>query len=506
MRNILFFFTIVLSACSMPDMYNIRDFGAKSGGKILSTEAIQKAIDKCNRDGGGTVYIPAGTFLTGTIVLKSYVNLHFETGATLLGCAEKTAYQVQGENRGIIFADDACNVSITGFGEIQGMGSSYHISDTPHVSNDFDRKYIRQGDKYMDGSDGFPDGPIKHNWRPGMMCVILRSNNVHISDVTFRDSPEWTIRIGDCDGVNIQGIKVLNNPLIPNNDGIHCTHSRNIHISDCHIEAGDDGIIVTGFPYGIEVDGSDRKKVAEATYGNKTRWAENVTVTNCTMSSRSAGIRIGYGMYPIRNCIFDNIVIYNSNRGIGIFSRDTGSIENILFSNITIATRLHSGHWWGKGEPIHISAIQEDKRYKAGAIRNIRFTNIISESETGAIVYGADTSIVEGIVFDNVKMTIRNSNIADSYGGNIDLRPAVNPQNQIFSHDIPGIYLYRANDVLIRNTQVVWRDSMASYFTSAITAEKSENIIIDQFRGEPAKGTTGHKAIDMIESKKVVIR
>ena len=82
---------------------------------------------------------------------------------------------------------------------------------------------------------------------------------------------------------------------------------------------------------------------------------ENVAVSNCTLSSRSAGVRVGYGPNPIRNCVFQNLVIRNSNRGLGLFVRQEGSIENVLFNNIVIQTRLHTGHWWGKGEPIHLS-------------------------------------------------------------------------------------------------------------------------------------------------------
>ena len=131
--------------------------------------------------------------------------------------------------------------------------------------------------------------------RPGMMVVLLQCEQVAIKDVTFRDSPEWCFRIADCDDVLVTGISIHNNLMVPNSDGIHCTTSRNIRISDCDIRAGDDAIIVTGFGTGVDVDGDITERLDYTTreFGNKTGYAENVTVSNCVLQSRSAGIRVG---------------------------------------------------------------------------------------------------------------------------------------------------------------------------------------------------------------------
>jgi len=107
--------------------------------------------------------------------------------------------------------------------------------------------------------------------------TLFFNSDVLIRDVTIKDSPMWTIHVADSDGVDIIGVRILNGISYANNDGIHCTSSRNIHISDCHISAGDDGICVTGF-------------------GPKKGVAENVTVSNCTIQSRvSSGERVAAG-------------------------------------------------------------------------------------------------------------------------------------------------------------------------------------------------------------------
>ena len=503
-NEVLLFLLVGFAGCTLPDVYNIKDFGAKPGGKVCNTRFIQKAIDKCYRRGGGTVYIPAGVYMTGTLVLKSNVHLYLEAGAVLRGSGDTADYKVDGRLRGIIFADDAVNISITGHGEINGCGLSFMNLQKAHDTRDYDRRFIRQGASFMDGSDGFPDGPVAYPYRPGMMVVLLRCSNVTIRDVYFVDSPSWTIRIGDCENVAINGITILNDLRIPNSDGIHCTHSRNVRISGCHIEAGDDAIIVTGFPYGIDEDGKSSRPLKSSSYGNMTRWAENVVVTNCTMSSRSAGIRIGYGVYGIRNCVFQNLVIYNSNRGVGIFARDTASIEHIQISNVVMQTRIFSGDWWGKGEPVHISAISQDSTRPVGKIRDVLLSDITADAETGIILWSEADSLMENIRIENLQLRIRNSHLADSYGGNIDLRPAARKDKKIFAHDLPGIYCYNFRNLVIRNSSVAFMDSMASYFTHALLLEKMQQVLVENFQGKPA--FPRYQPVEIKNSKNVVFR
>jgi len=494
---------IVLSVCSLlafqncrkNDSFDVCRFGAVGDGKTLCTKAFNDAIATCASRGGGTVYVPAGTYYSGTIVMKSNINLHLEPGAVILASRDTADYMKMPTHQfqegyvhfGLIYAADCKNISLTGHGVINGNGTFFMNSiDKPHSGNDFDRKFTRQGMDFMRPGAVIEDGPVSYNYRPGMLVVMLRCENVTVQDLMFYDSPEWTFRIGDCEDVLVTGITIRNNQLIPNSDGIHCTTSRNVRISNCDIVAGDDAIIVTGF--GDEISGSEISRIPypSRNTGNKTGYAENVTVTNCVLSSRSAGIRVGYGENPIRNLVFSNIVIYGSNRGIGVFARDKSDIENVEFSNIIINTRLHSGHWWGKGEPIHVSAIRDSRNGKAGTIRNIRFNNIRAESGAGILLYGASESPLENITLKDVTLSIEPGKYSESYGGNFDLRPAYPLDSALFAHDIPGCFAKGVINLVIKDFNLKWTDNLPNYFSDGLAIYDFRGLLLQDVFAVPA--------------------
>ncbi|HMK38781.1 MAG TPA: glycosyl hydrolase family 28 protein [Bacteroidota bacterium] len=472
--------------------YTITGFGAKPDGKTVNTDAIQSAVNRCNAQGGGTVAVPPGEFITGAIRLLSNVHLYLESGALLKGSSDISDYYRSGIRRGVLYADDAVDITVSGPGCIDGNGSGYFRTDRLN-SPGIEKMYTRQKEDYMNPKYGLDEGPIAYERRPGMMVDFLRCSDISLRDVTLRDSPEYALRIGSCENVTVAGITVANNPLIPNNDGIHCTTSRNVRISDCHIVAGDDAIIVTGFPY--DMDSTGRGGAGPAAHGNKTGRAEYVTVTNCTLSSRSAGIRVGYGDNDIRDCAFQNIVIENSNRGIGVFARDRGSIGNILFSNIIIETRLFTGGWWGAGEPIHVSALPQDKGGRIGRITGITFDNIIAESEAGIVLYGAEESPLAGIVLNNVRLTVRNGPLTRSYGGNIDLRPVWSGKMRVFGHDLSGIYARNLTDSRVEHFDLIWAGDLPAFFTNGIELDHSRDIVIRGFHGNQAPGARDARPI-----------
>jgi len=276
-----------------------------------------------------------------------------------------------GKKLGIIFADNAENVSITGTGTIDGNAASYMYMDTVQVSSDEDRKYARQGKNYMNAVDGNKDAPVMWKGdfanRPGTQIIFHSCKRISIRDITIRNANDWTFDLNACDNVKVIGINIDNDMRVPNSDGIDMYDSKNIIIADCDIRAGDDGMAVIS--------------------------TSNVKVTNCSFWSRSCGIRIGYNGFNDNdsgNLLFDNIRIYDSNRGIGIFQRRKGNISNILFSNMIIDTRLYPGQWWGHAEPIHISALPGLGFKEVGTISNVRFTNIIARGEEGIVLYGSE--------------------------------------------------------------------------------------------------------------------
>jgi polygalacturonase len=453
---------------------SISQYGAVGDGKTLNTEAIQKAIDVQFEAGGGTVLVPPGVFKTGTIYLKSNINLHLTNGAVLLGSEKLSDYGIysNGNQLGMIFAQDAENISITGFGMIDGNGRAYvypnRVKDLPIEI----KQYTRQGMAYLDTLKGIQDGPVVpfERKRPYQMVLMSGVKNLHMRDVTFADSPFWGVHVADSDGITITGVRVRNSLLMANADGLNFTSSSNIVISNCDIIAGDDALAFSGYSVHHELPG----------YRNIRRTSENVTVSNCLLQTRSAGIRVGgIDQNDLKNYRFDNISIYGSNRGIGIFVHQDGSISDIHFSNMTIQTRLHSGDWWGNGEPIHISVIEgAPVEKKLGTLKNVSFTNISAESEQGILVYGDDKAIVEQIRFRNIHLFIKNGLLQDEYGGNFDLRPTTALSKNLFKHDIPGIYLKNASFVSLSDVHVNWEANMHKNFKHGLWLENVQDLEI----------------------------
>jgi Glycosyl hydrolases family 28/Pectate lyase superfamily protein len=460
-------------AQSTPDSchtYDITKYGSVADGHTSNTAAIQKAIEDCHKHGGGMIVIPTGNFVTGSLRLYSNMNVYFEPGAVLTGSTDTREYGYQkdfgfsgpgaGIKTGIFVAHNEENISISGFGTIRGNGASSMYIDSLQYGMDFDLKYTRQRKDYMNPKYGRDDGPVlwkgTYDERPGVMLIFSACRHVNIRNIQLEESPNWTIAFLNSEDIKVNGITILNNMSIPNSDGIDMYDSKNITISDCNIQAGDDAIAVVS--------------------------SSNIVATNCTLHSRSCGIRVGYNVFNDNssgNLLFDNINIYDSNRGIGIFQRRKGDIENMVFSNMIINTRLHSGQWWGHGEPIHISAVPGLGSKEIGAIRHVRFSNIIASSESGIVLFATDKGLIEDVSFADVEVRIRQSPLNEGYGGNIDLRPTNNIALGIFSHSIPAFYAAHVDDIFIRNMNVYLDKGLPGYVNHAFECENCKHVNID---------------------------
>jgi hypothetical protein len=479
--------------------FNIKSYGACGDGHTRDTKAINATIAACVKADGGTVIVPAGTFVTGTFRLYSNINLYLSPGAVILASPNTNDYLMQtdygfsgsgagGKKLGIIFADNAENVSVTGTGVIDGNAAAYFYLDSVQVSSDEDRKYTRQGKNYMNAADGNKDAPVMWKGafasRPGTQLIFHNCKKVTVKDITIRNANDWTFDLNACDDVKVLGISIDNDMRVPNSDGIDMYDSKNVIIADCDIRAGDDGIAVIS--------------------------TSNVKVTNCNLRSRSCGIRIGYNGFNNNdsgNLLFDNIRIDDSNRGIGIFQRRKGNISNMLFSNIIINTRLYPGQWWGHGEPIHISALPGLGFKEVGTISNVRFTNIIATGEEGIVLYGSTESRLKDITFNNVQITLVKGKFTDINGGNFDLRATNDSKLAIFKHDIPAIYAHYVNGLTIKGLDVRWDKTLPGYFTNAIACDHFQNLIVEGFSGSAGPNAAGTEpVISLNEGKDATIR
>jgi hypothetical protein len=465
------------------DRYNIVQYGATGDGRTLDTAAISQAINACADAGGGTVLVPAGRYLSGPIELRSLVELRLEAGATLESVKDTSLFGTGEDKKGLINADKVHDIAVTGQGHVQGNGTAF-MENTPKGIEHMDVRYARQRDAYRVRAD---DGPMIMRQRPGSLIHFKECRNVTIRDVTLLDAPEWTVHISDSDNADIRGIRILNNLLIPNNDGIHCVTCRNVHISDCDVQAGDDAIAITGL------------------HGRPGALTENITVVNCTLLSRSSGVRVGYGANSIRRCTFQNLVIHDSNRGLGVFVRDEGSIADVLFDNIVIQTRLHTG-WWGNGEPIHVSCLPQKKGTQIGTIEGIRFSNIRARSEHGILAWASDGGVIRDLSFSNIDLQITNSRLNEQYGGNFDLRPTCDRSLAVFEHDIPAFYAQGVNGLVIKDFRVSWADRLPTFFSHGIQCEKVDDLLIDGFVGRQASPESGTAAIALTGSRDYTVR
>lgn len=274
-------------------LYNVRDFGAKGDGAALDTSAVQAAIDACSRDKGGTVLIPAGDFLVGTLELKSNVTLHLAAQGRLLGSGDKEQYKAGSGippgngNVVMISAANAENISIEGRGTIDGNGAKF---------------FTGKGDNTGPGQNS-AEGYFQ---RPHLM-VFYRCKNLSIQNVFLTASAYHCVRILQCNRVHFDGIRI-HNRVNKNNDGFHFNDCQYVHIANCDIACQDDACALFG--------------------SNKF-----VTVTNCSFSTRWSVFRFGGGQ--CENITVSNCVIYET-YGCPIKMRcgARSRFENITFSNL----------------------------------------------------------------------------------------------------------------------------------------------------------------------------
>lgn len=385
--------------------YNVVDFGARGDGTD-DAAAIQRAVDSCSAHGGGQVYFPVGkTFTAGPVELKANVELYLDFGAVLKASPDEGKYRLsafgdnQGEGMLWLWARGADNLSIRGRGTIDGNGVAFMGKE---LSDSYELKPVTTFD------------PRPH------VLTLYGCRNVSIRDITIREGAYWTVHLVGCDGAVIDGISLLNNLKIRNGDGIDLDHSRNVRISNCHITSGDDCICL-----------KNRREFDQ--YGP----CRDITVTNCTMTSRSCAIKLGSeNMDSICNVSFDNCVITASNRGLGIQNRDEGTVTDISFSNIIMDLRLWSDVWWGKAEPIYVTSYpradgdNKDANWRfpkgethgrCGRVSRIFFTNIFATSENGCFIGCDEPGKVSDVYLGNVNLDLRR--VTDYPGGVFDKRP-----------------------------------------------------------------------------------
>jgi hypothetical protein len=363
--------------------FDVRNYGATGIRKDNATKAFRDAIEACTKAGGGTVQVPAGEYTVGTVQLRDNVTLNLEAGATLFASQERADYVK--DSRALIFAENAKNFSLTGKGTIDGL-ARYDYDNVRGADPEIAKvqEIARQAGIEM---------KRYYRSREAMnifLFVLNDCTNVQIRDISIINAPLWTVRLNDCDRVTIRGVYIYSDlEKGVNADGIDICSSKNIVISDCIITTADDSIVLK----------------AIARNGRKANVVENVSVTNCILTSSSTPLMIGTETEAdIRHVIFSNCVIRNSNKGFGINVQDGAVVSDVIFSNLTIETNRRHWNWWGDSEMCKFVLKKRTDTSPLGQIRDIFIDNISVKARGTSIIMGHEDQPLENIRMSNVRL------------------------------------------------------------------------------------------------------
>ena len=424
----ILFSLLVFVFFSRAEVYNVKKLGADSQGVKKCTDIINRAIEKAAVDGGGTIYFPAGNYLTGPIHLKSNITLDLEAGAFLRFSGDFDDYlpYVSVRYEGIfmqtfsplIYAAGAKNITLKGEGEIDGNGIKWWsaiktIMDNVRANgkvthpNKYQKLWIKENSNLVGGKN------FKNEFFRPPFIQFIECQNINIEGITLKNSPFWTINPIGCDDVRVNGVTILNPDDGYNTDGINPSSCRNVRISDCFISVGDDCVTIKS---GRDEDGRN--------YGKP---CENITVTNCMMLAGHGGVVIGSEMsggvknVTISNCVFDgtdNGIRLKSARGRG------GVVENIRVNNIVMRNIRRTGFvfnlFYDKGSKV------EPVTERTPIFRNIHISNVtgVNVNNVGAIT-GIEEMPVAEVSFSNVNVKAKKGFIAKTaknlHFSNIDI-------------------------------------------------------------------------------------
>lgn len=459
---------------------DVRDFGASGTGLSLDTRAIQTAIDTCTANGGGTVYLPSGTYLTGTITLKDNVILYLGSNATLLGSTSLDDYpSLERGSEGIldyclINAFGAHHIGLSGEGTIDGQGAAF--------------PYGTEGVNFED--EGILE-TAQSFIRP-MLIHFTDCHHVTLSNLTLQHAASWCCNLEKIKDMRIHGVHLFNRAN-QNNDGFDLTYCEDVTISDCHIDCGDDAIALK--------EGGQR-----------------IVVSNCIISTRWAAVRIGPEARGVfRDIAVSNCVIYDTyGCAIKIQEVEGGLMENISFDNLVmkhvtgpISLRL-GGYLGWKNE--------RKESLPIGVLRNIRFNNIQAtvadhayplphevpawpgEMKSCISLSGVPGYFIENISFSGVHITFPGGGDRDDAQRVIPELRDHYPEYHMFGV-LPayGLYARHARGITLEN---VTFDFEGQELRPALVGEDIENLELANFR---AAGNSAHELLCVRDARQVYI-
>lgn len=445
--------------------FSVMDYGATGKGTNSDTAAVQAAIDVCAAAGGGTVYVPPGRYLIGTVCLRSNLTLHLEPGSVLLASTDKDEYRFvtvyeQCVNKtvqtGNLYGKDICNFRITGSGEFDGA----------------DKAFWTRKETVGESWNSVPIYYWPKEWRP-MGIMLEGCCNVQIEAVTIRSSSIYSGWLIDCQRIQLRGLQILNDFHGPNTDGFHFSSCRDVHIADCHFLTGDDCIA-------IDADGISK--------------AENYTITNCTFNTSVNCFRIFTGLDPwftvgsyneVRNISISNCSVSNAAGFLNV-TADNGLIEGITVSNVTLTMEQ-------EGTPIFIMT-------NKGTVRHVIMSNMTARSNGTCVIIGQPGDSIDNIVLSNILFDVAVKRKA--FG--IDIPDDI--QGYAYHHFVPyNLYFRYAGRIRLHQVAIHWLDTELQESWSALKCREIERIDIDGFSGMHAGEDTEMPALHFANVKEAWI-
>lgn len=405
---VLLLFAVSVSV--LAEHVNMKQAGAKVDGKTVNTKLINQTIERLARQGGGTLFFPAGKYLTGPIRMKSNITLELEAGATLLFSTNFDDYLpfVEVRHEGVmmksfcplIYATDAENITIKGEGTLDGQGKAWwdeffkvlvDLRDNGKRNvNKYQPMFEKENDVQKIAAETNKDwhGTLDRRFFRPPFIQPIRCKNVRIEGVKIINSPFWTVNPEFCDNVTVEGVTIHNVPS-PNTDGINPESCRNVHISNCHISVGDDCITI--------------KSGRDLQARNIGVPCENITVTNCTMLSGHGGVVIGSEMSgSVRRVTISNCVFEGTDRGIRLKSTRGrgGVVEDIRISNI-VMNKIQK-----EALVFHLKYSkmpEEPKSDRTPIFRNIHVSGItVVDTKTPIMIVGLEEAPISDIVLRDI--------------------------------------------------------------------------------------------------------
>lgn len=414
--------------------YTITKYGALPDGYTLNTKSIQAAIDACNKNGGGTVQVPPGLWLTGPIVLKSNVNLNLASGATLLFTKDKKEYPLvrtnwegldQMRNQSPISAENASNIGITGKGIIDGNGDAWRYVKKEKLTESHWKKLVASGGvlsdnkktwypseafkkaSTMDNPGGYVAGKnyddVKDFLRPNLM-VLTKCKFILLEGVTFQNSPAWCLHPLMSEHLTVRNITVRNPWYAQNGDGLDVESCKNVLIENSFFDVGDDGICIKS---GRDAEGRKRAMPTE-----------NVIVRGCTVYAAHGGFVVGSEMsggaknIHVSDCTFigsDIGLRFKTTRGRG------GVVEDIFINNIYMkdipGDAILFDMYYAARDPIPLAG--EERALPAvefkpvdettPQFKNIRINNVyVNGAEKAVFIRGLPEMHINNLQFSNL--------------------------------------------------------------------------------------------------------